>query len=198
MDSTKVIVNFDDFSEDYVTHTTFQALWDLKEIYPDFKCTMFVIPERSANYWADRINRTYPWIELAIHGSSHVNKDEWLGKNTARALDKVRKYYKRGYFVKGFKAPWWRISEEIYNALREYGFWVATNQDNKFVKPLDTLNYTYDLGKTIYADACYLHDGFYRWHGHIQNGYNGLETRLNIMEKMWNRNSKFYFISEIV
>ena len=60
-----MIVDFDDYSEN-LNHLG--LLRKLREINPDFRCTVFAIPALgSVRFW----ERTPDWIELAVHGWWH-------------------------------------------------------------------------------------------------------------------------------
>lgn len=197
-----IYVDLDDFCEEYMTSERWQLLGELRRIYPDFKVTMFAIPGKSSPMWLRRVKKEYSWIEMAVHGTKHEDPSEWLASGK-EALQRFRWVYNDEIYAKGFKAPWWKLSKEAYDALREAGFWVATNKTNPFAKLGDTLNYKYDDGDELLPDVHYRHAFFDAWHGHVQTqrAYgapvpNGLEDVFDLISKAWDRQSRFHFVSE--
>jgi hypothetical protein len=142
------VFDSDDFGASHVisdlcqSHDCRDVLQTLKDINPKFKATLFTIPmEMTLELvnWAE-INRD--WIELAWHGFSHHSnyecsempyEDFFLLYNTQLrlmpALDKV--------MVRGFKAPGWQISDDIYRWLADHGWWVADQEYNNGRRPKD-------------------------------------------------------------
>lgn len=173
-----MVFDFDDF---YETNNRLDLLGKLKEINPSFRCTVFAVPGRGSNhFWASVPN----WIELAVHGWKHPHPREaekWSYRQTCRVLDHPRVVK---YFVRGFKAPGWQISDETYRALADREWWVADQRYNDKRRP-EGLK-VYRLG----PDS---------WHGHIQNlpfEKNGLEERFNEIADMVEKADSFRFISE--
>jgi hypothetical protein len=202
----KVYVDLDDFCEEYVTDRHWQLLGELRRIYPDFKVTMFTIPGKSSPAWLRWVKKEYPWIEMAVHGTLHGDKSEWLvsGKTLAEGLRKVRRIYSDEIYCRGFKAPWWNISKQAYDAFRKAGFFVGTNKTNLFARSSDVLNYAYDAGDEVLPDIHYRHAFFDTWHGHVQSQRkcnpvlpNGLEDIFDRISKAWPAGTSFGFVSEL-
>lgn len=197
----KVYLDLDDFCEEYMKEVNWQLLHELRRIYPDFKVTMFTIPGKSSLQWLKWVKKEYPWIEMAVHGTTHEDQSEWLVSGE-KAMQKLILVYNRDVFCKGFKAPWWKISKDAYNALRNAGFWVATNKTNKFAKTKDPLNYKYDAADEMLPDIHYGHPFFDTWHGHVQSlrqytsKPNGLPDVFDTIKGAWDGQAKFGFISE--
>jgi hypothetical protein len=197
-----IYVDLDDFCEEYMTPERWQLLQELRRIYPDFKVTMFTIPGKSSPMWLRRVKEEHSWIEMAVHGTRHEDRSEWLGSGD-EALRRFRWVYNDEIYAKGFKAPWWKLSKEAYVALRQAGFWVATNKTNPFAKPDDPLNYKYDDGDEVLRDIHYRHPFFDAWHGHVPTQRssgaplpNALEDAYNLISQAWHPQSRFHFISE--
>ena len=183
------IVDFDDFqpSADGIFYMD-----KLKEMYPDFKVTMFAIPGRlltnrdSLNKWETRKE----WIQLAVHGWSHCDNFEATRWNKAdtiwymKATDEVFP----GVFQHGFKAPGWQIGDECYKGLLELDYWVADQRYNDERRP---------EGLKCYSTG-------HPWivHGHTWDmGYHPFNGVGQIMKE--NRfpfkvDTKFHFISEVI
>lgn len=202
----RVFVDLDDFCEEYMTEREWNLLHELRRIYPDFKVTMFTIPAKSSPQWLRWVKKQYPWIEMAIHGTYHENQDEWIvsGKKAKEMLDKILWIYNDEVFCRGFKAPWWKISYDMYNVLRKNGFWVALNKTNKFIKGEPQLTYIYDCGDEVLPDIHYRNSFFDTWHGHVQSQKefgakipNGLEDIFDLISKTWHHQARFSFVSEL-
>lgn len=118
----KVIFDLDDFACD--DKNCLLELIELRDILPHLKVTLFTIPKKIDPDLLE-IVKTFDWIELAVHGFNHESNYEFskLTKEEAKAL--ILKGFDERYFVKGFKAPGWQISEGTMEALKELGFWVA-------------------------------------------------------------------------
>jgi hypothetical protein len=199
----RAYVDLDDFCEEYMTAERWQLLHDLRAIYSDFKVTMFTIPGKSSPRWLRWVKSEFPWIEMAVHGTTHENQGEWLVSGE-EALRKIEWVFNDQIYTRGFKAPWWKISAEADHALRTAGFWVATNKTNKFADPGNPLNYQYDTGDEVLPDIHYKHPFFDTWHGHVQSqkqythsNPNGLEDIFHLIADAWHSQARFGFISEL-
>lgn len=126
-----------DISDMCKSHDCRDVLVKFKEANPAFKATLFAIPssmDEELLRWCD--NRD--WIELAVHGFTHHSNYE-CEKMTyeefdsyIKAIDKQLKSY-----VRGFKAPGWQISDDIYRWLKDHGWWVADQAYNDERRPKD-------------------------------------------------------------
>ena len=199
----RVYVDLDDFCEEYMNKERWALLHELRAIYPKFKVTMFTIPAKSSLPWRRWVKKEYPWIEMAVHGTQHEDREEWM-TSAEDAARKIERVFNPETYTKGFKAPWWRLSREGYMGLRDRGFWVATNKTNPFVRSADPLNFTYDAGDEIIPDVHYRLAYFDTWHGHVQTQRdygapvpNGLEDIFDRIAQAWHPQSEFGFISEL-
>lgn len=197
----KVYLDLDDFCEEYMAAGNWQLLHELRRIYPNLKVTMFTIPGKSSLQWLRWVRKEYSWIEMALHGTNHEDSSEWLISGE-EALQKLLRLYNEDIYTKGLKAPWWKLSEDAYIAVRKAGFWVATNKTNRFAKKEDPLNYKYDDAEEILPDIHYGHAFFDTWHGHVQSlrqytsNPNGLPDVFDLIIRAWHPQARFGFISE--
>jgi len=194
-----VVVNLDDLCIDCISNKTFEMLDGLRRVYPDFKVTLFTIPWKSPTPWLVEIQKLRPWIEFAIHGTAHEDMTEFCIDRFDDMKSKfttIRSIWQSGPYAKGFKAPQWALSKPFYNVLVSHGFYVAVNRKQEY--PDHGLNYRYDIGQELAYDMHYRSGSQYRWHGHIQDCYNGLPNRFETMKMAWPKNAKFFFISEVV
>lgn len=184
-----MIVDFDDFRPGNHRLGLLHALHDAN---PAFRCTLFAIPANVDHFWW--LDNVPEWCELAVHGWAHGDPPTDGGECrdwTRERMEELIGYVKLGepripaWFVRGFKAPGWQISDGCYEALLEAGWWVADQPYNDDRRPRGLQ--THRLG-----------DGDH-WHGHIQNVCgNGLEeTFEELLERVRSAES-FELVSEAV
>lgn len=150
-----MVFDFDDFSEH---NHKYERLWALKELRQDFRCTLFAVPGLGSDgFWSD----VPDWIELAVHGWKHPDPYEcavWSRERMERLLDEP---VVDRFFVRGFKAPGWQISDACYRVLVDRGWWVADQHLEDGRRPVGLRAYFYEDGN---------------WHGHVQDVCgNGIE-----------------------
>lgn len=169
-----------DWDDAYPGHDGLSYLHSLKAIRPDFRCTLFAIPGLCTPEWCEGIP---DWIELAVHGWDHHSVYEcaaWSRDDLARCLDSE---IVEAYFVEGFKAPGWQISDDCYQELLHRGWWVADQHLEDARRPSNLAVYFFEDGN---------------WHGHIQNVCgNGLEETWNHVVELVKSAPSFEFASEV-
>src|SRR5215831_12388235 len=142
-----MVFDLDDWHE---TNTCWDELYDLKALRHDFKLTLFAVPGLGSNAFWDK---TPDWCELAVHGWLHPDPHEcqdWTRERMLRLMDEP---VVERYFVQGFKAPGWQISDGCYEALLERGWWVADQPYNDMRRPGGL--------------RAHLLGGPSHWHGHV-------------------------------
>ncbi len=172
-----VTVDFDDFHE---TNHKLHRLLELKRLNPLFRCTVFAVPGLGSTHFWSGIPR---WIELAVHGWLHPDAYECANWDRQRTEELLDDEIVRRFFVNGFKAPGWQISDDTYAVLLERGWWVADQhlEDRRRPATLRT----------------YLHEDGDNWHGHIQDwGSNGLEEQWPQLVERIRGEREFRFASE--
>ncbi len=176
-----LIVDFDDFSEE---HCPQEELERLKKENPAFKVTLFAIPSRTTLLMLSWAKKNKDWVELAVHGWTHFSNYE-CANFTYEQCQEVLNRVRGSGFVKGFKAPGWQISDGCYQALKDYGYWVADQHYNDNRRPKDLR--VYYVGENSYHG--------HTWDCGCQNGI--YEDWENILEKV-KKAKEFKFISEVV
>ena len=168
--------DWDDFADDN------HGLWKLealKKLRPDFRCTLFAIPGKCSENF---IQGLPDWIELAVHGWMHHSVYEcldWSAEYLGHILDEQ---IIQRYFVRGFKAPGWQISDGCYEELLRRGWWVADQHLEDGRRPPDLPVYFYEDGN---------------YHGHIQDwGSNGLEEDWATVVEAVTNATEFTFASD--
>lgn len=204
-----MIVEFDDFGSSHIisdqcrSHDCRDQLDKLHILNPAFKCTLFAIPGEMTMELLKWCEANNSWIELAYHGFFHSSNYE-CEKLTYEQFDELMHssvtHRVAQYFVKGFRAPGWQISNACYEWLYDNDFWVAdqgynterrpeglkawVNEDNNFRV------WTPGIGYGGYIAA---------YHGHTWDvGWNGIYEDYNKVSDIVKNSTEFQFVSEVV
>lgn len=119
---------------------------------PNFKATLFAIPAQMTFELLEWCKSNNSWIELAVHGIFHSSNYE-CEKMTYAEFDAAIAPFDgmlEDYFVKGFKAPGWQISDGVYDWLESNEWWVADQSYNNDRRPILIPSYVNDNG-TFYT-----------------------------------------------
>jgi len=187
-----IVFDSDDFGANHVISDQCQAhdcrdkLDALHYSNPNFKVTLFAIPGEMTPELLQWCKANNSWVELAVHGFFH--SDNWeCSKMTVFEFNEYMKSFELmidQFFVKGFKAPGWQISDDIYQWLLQQGWWVADQHYNDNRRPKDLPVY---------------HIGDNSIHTHtwdcVDNGIYELYDQL--VEKMKDE-QEFKFVSEVI
>lgn len=213
------IVEADDFMDRWDRNgLNFLFAWKAK--YPNFKITLYTIPNRTSQRMLDLLMAThYDWIELAIHGWDHESNYECWGWNYDRTkmfMERTLKEYTtpggNPLYTKNFKAPGWMItgtqdgkgsgyipaptdliskdSQAVYKALTDLDFMICDRHYNKELRPANTKIICIDCNPDI------VH--FHTWNvpsgdPNGRNGFQDIEERFGVP---WDENTEFKFMSE--
>lgn len=178
-----VVFDLDDLCDQW---DIWDKIHEWREATPNGKVTLFAIPRRIS----DGLLKRYldlPWVEVAMHGWHHA-RWECLYWTWEDAEEKMKRAADRG-FVRGFKAPGWVITPEVYEGARKAGFWVADHSRNVDIYgDLDVPTYVYNDKKS---------HGVIAAHGHTHNVCdNGLEEAYDRF--LFPESVDFKFVSEVV
>lgn len=203
-----MVLDFDDFGVDKVISSACQVkdcrdkLDQLHYANPAFKVTLFAVPGYMTPellVWCDA-NRS--WVELAVHGFYHPSNyecekmsyeefDEWM-QSLSGMVDQ--------YFVKGFKAPGWQISDDIYRWLVEHDWWVADQDYNTHRRPAGLKAYI-NRDNEFFAEKANGEDWtpVEAWHGHTWDCVgNGIYETYDRVEGLVKAAESFQFVSEVL
>jgi hypothetical protein len=161
-----------------------------KEANPNFKATLFAIPGEMTQELLNWSKQNRKWIELTLHGFYHTSNYECEKMTYEEFEDAMYDFtgnYDPGllsYFIKGFKAPGWQISDGAYQWLLENGWWVADQHYNDERRPKDLPVY---------------HVGDNSIHTHTWDcvGNGVYELKDEILERIKGV-EEFHFVSEVV
>ena len=198
------IVEADDFSDRY-DRNGLNYLFYWKAKYPNFKITLFTIPDRTTIE-----NQMPEWMEIAIHGWNHESNFECYGWD----YDKTQIYMNRitsdnipGRYIKMFKAPGWTIypglngypsapedpitkdPTAVYRALKDLDFIVVDRHYNKPARPEGLKVICIDCN----PDIVHMHTwNMMTPNPDERNGFEQVETR----GVPWDNNTQFFTIGE--
>lgn len=204
-----MIVDFDDFgvnrkiSDQCESHDCSDKLVQLKELNPNFKVTLFAIPEYVTPALGDWVHRNRDWIELAVHGFTHSSNYECEILSYGEFNNLMRKYKDviERYFVKGFKAPGWQISDDAYLWLKDNGWWIADQDYNTPRRPEDLPAYINRDGTFFAHNGKKNRDWIEEeaWHGHTWNCVgNGIYETFDKLKDMFKDVENFKFVGEVL
>lgn len=138
-----IVFDSDDFGANHVisdmcqSHDCRDILDKLHYANNNFKATLFTIPREMTMELAEWCRANSSWIQLAVHGFGHSSNYE-CEKMTYEEFDANMKSLQPmldTYFVKGFKAPGWQISDAAFEWLHDNGWWVADQGYNDNRRP---------------------------------------------------------------
>lgn len=189
-----IVFDSDDFGCDHIisdmcqSHDCRDVLLELKKVNPAFKATLFTIPAEMTpelGVWAS-INKN--WIEVAVHGFYHNSNyecekiiyDDFTQRMSWVAHDTL--------YTPGFKAPGWQISDDIYQWLKDHGWWVADQSYNNERRPKDLPVYIINDDPEITSI-----------HTHTWNCVgNGVYELFDQLVEQIKDETEFRFVSEVV
>lgn len=141
----------------------------LKDQYPDFKVTCFVIAKGLDLKLIEWLKQD--WIEVAVHGYDHDYPPECEREDKSERIKKALAILKPllpDQF--GFRPPGFQITGTTYPILRELGFWYIAHQTK--IQPLKQVNnfnpdilinshiYDNNIGIRKYGEFKFISEGF--------------------------------------
>jgi hypothetical protein len=172
-----MIIDIDDFFEQ---SNGLHMLYRLHANDSKIKFNLFTIPGLCSMNFINDIKKI-DWIDMLPHGLMHETSREcenWSYEDTISYLNTIEPLG----LTKCFKAPGWQISDGVYKALTEKGYWIADQEYNNERRP-----------KNLNA---YLLNEPDRHHYHIQNACsNGLADRYDEIASL---DGDFLFIKDIM
>ena len=183
------------------SHDCRERLDQLHYANPDFKVTLFAIPGEMTQEILNWCRANRSWVELAVHGFYHTSNYECDNITYEEFNDKMLEL---GdiidiYFVKGFKAPGWQISEGAYSWLKDNGWWIADQSYNNDRRPKEIPAYVNNGGEFyVQIDDSTL-ETVAAWHGHTWDCVgNGIYETFDRVKSAVEGANEFKFVSEIL
>lgn len=202
-----MVVDFDDFGANHIisdqcqSHDCRDKLDALHYANPAFKVTLFTIPAELTYELAEWCKANNQWVELAVHGIKHRDNYECSQMSYEEfdtAINSMQPMIDT-YFVKGFKAPGWQISDDIYRWLKDHGWWVADQSYNNDRRTKELRAYVNNNGSFSVQCPDKMFEVASAWHGHTWNCVgNGIYETYEQVEGLVRNASEFKFISEVL
>lgn len=160
----------------------------LREKYPNFKCTLFTIPNKISRRLLEETARYKDWIEICPHGINHHPNEEMKVVNQKQLYEYLTTKIDESIYTKGFRPPGWHIHDDCVKALNDAGYWCAPHMNDR----------------QRYGRMC--HHGYYAcgdrypyWHAHSHNVCgNGIQNDIEKLLKMWPKEQRFAWVSESI
>jgi len=184
MNKKIIVISYDDLWEGNDKWVVFEKFYAK---FPKYKVTFFVNPGQCSPEFLKKIKK--PWTELVYHAENHTGSHMKWSKEESK--EKLLKYYDKHGFVKGFKGPGWRLSQNIIDACKELGFWIASI--STIPVEIDKKFYTYyKKGEGLSHLPNYS-----QYYGHIQS-HNFNENLKELEEHCNECDPEFRFVSEML
>lgn len=211
----RVYCEADDFQDKY-DRSGLDMLFYWKAKYPNFKITLFTIPNKTSDSFLKLLSPHRDWIELAVHGWDHDSNFECWGWSYEKTHALMERVEKTGAYIKMFKAPGWTITaahpedeykfsgypvgdpklpvyddpQGVFRALHERGYTVVDRHYDKPARPSEDNIICIDCAEDI------VH--FHTWDMVTgdPNGRNGFRQVEELFGVPWDNNTQFYFLSE--
>lgn len=161
----RYVVDFDDFFDGNYDKLT--VLGEIHDRLPDFKATLFTIPNRTSDKTIAKVKAEYPYLTLAPHGWEHT-KGECLSWTLAEGRDKLEQSYDRGIDSPVFRAPGWLIGGCCYQLASEFRWTIAAHKDMHLPSTRKTEDFEWkDVPQYIYNMQTGKTKGYRAVHGHV-------------------------------
>lgn len=198
-----MVVDFDDFGCNHIisdscqSHDCRDKLDALHYANSNFKVTLFAIPGEMTAELCQWCKANNNWVELAVHGFYHRDNYE-CNEMGYDEIDRNMKFFKPmldSFFVKGFKAPGWQISDDWYRWLQDNGYWIADQSYNDSRRPEAGLPAYVNNNGSFTANEVPVE----AWHGHTWDCVgNGIYETYDTLEPLVRAATDFKFISEVL
>lgn len=173
-------LDLDDYCDD---NNSLELLHSLKDSIPGLKVNLFTIVGRCSDAFLE-YSKSLNWIDCIPHGFLHNTSRECESWDFNKCKSYI-KWLQRFNLTKGFKAPGWMISDDMYYALEREDYFVADQAYNNKRRPSKIKTYLLDSPDKL--------------HGHIGNlgGINNNELSLIMPEILKYKDQEFGFIRDV-
>lgn len=200
----KVALDLHDFN---IVSPRMEPLLRLKEYFPNFKVSLFTIPEpRPSDYGPyltrhetlREIKKHLDWMQIIPHGVNHESSREMKHCSYEEFLNTVIPTITRAFerdglpFEKGFCAPHWRRSEGVIQALNQAGWWEAVMREEKAL-PEKFYRYNYLLNEPFWESA----EPVLKLHGHTFGTKNDVGLCFDNLLKL-PRDTEWHYVTDFL
>ena len=178
----------------------------LKEYFPNFKVSLFAIPEDQKmdygpylvrNDILKQVQQYTDWMQFIPHGLTHKSSREMKDVGHEFFKHTVIPSIKDAFFrdglpmEKGFCAPHWRWNDEVVAALDEAGWWGAVYREEKGRFPRQYYQYNFLLNEPFWeSDLPVL-----KLHGHTYGTKNDMEKCFDNLLRL-PKDTIFHFVTD--
>lgn len=205
-----MVFEWDDFGCNHVisdmcqSHDCRDQLVKLREINPDFKCTLFAIPAEMTPELGLWCLENASWVELAWHGFTHSSNYE-CEKMDYDTFDTTMSAFVNspGPWKNVFRAPGWQISDDVIKWLADNGWILADQGYNDERRPHYLKAYVNYDGKFMVKGRGKEKE-VQAYHGHTWdvgakgNAPNGIYEDFDNVAHLVAECKEFKFVSEVV
>lgn len=197
-----VVLDLHDFT---VSYNRLDILLKLKEYFPNFKVSLFTIPDEGKMDFGPTLNKKenlkeikkhLDWMQIIPHGFKH-NGLEMTQMDTSYFRDvilpKMEQMFKDDGlpYEKGFCAPHWKWSDGVASALDEKGWWGAVLREDRMTKTKRFYRYTHLLNEPFWeSDLPVL-----KLHGHVYGTKNDIGLCFDNLLRL-PRETQFYYVTD--
>lgn len=196
----KIALDLHDFS---VVENRLDLLLKLKELYPDFKVSLFTVPIDKKKDWGSylvrrenlaKIKANLDWMQIIPHGLYHdSNQEMMVGYEVFKhdILPKIEEAFQTDGlpYEKGFCAPHWRWTEEVVKVLDEFGWWGAIDPRQNKPCPKRFYAYSHKLDEPLEGELLKIH-------GHIYGTKNDIGLNFNKLTNL--KDVEWHYITDFI
>lgn len=200
----KVCLDLHDFS---VVHNRLDVLLKLKDLFPNFKVSLFTIPVDKQEDWGPsliredflkEIKKHLDWIQIIPHGYGHNgremrNMDYYTFKE--QVIPAIKKRFEEDGlpYEGGFVAPHWDWTEGVVRALDEEGWWGAIDRDKIIPCPKKYYQYNFLLNEPFWEA-----DYDLKLHGHVYGTRNDIGRCFDNILRLLPKNPEWCFVTDFL
>lgn len=199
----KVVLDLHDFS---VVNNRLDLMLKLKEHFPNFKVSMFMVPNDIKADWGPwwireeslkEIKKHLDWIQIIPHGLNHDKREanEWdyeTFKN--KILPEIKAKFKLDGlpFIDGFCPPHFKWSDGVVKHLDELGWFGSIIREDGKMKPTKRFyRYTHLINEPFWESDLEV----LKLHGHVYGTKNDIGLCYENMLKL-DKNTIFEYVTE--
>lgn len=201
----KVVLNLDDFSP---VNNHLDLLLRLKEYYPNFKVSMFTVPIDIKTDWGAYCNRdkylkkikeNLDWIQIIPHGLTHYSSREMKDCSAEEFKNEIIPRITQAFaedglpFVKGFKAPHWKWSDGVVDALDDEGWFGAILREPGMLETQKFYQYNHLINEPFWESDLEV----LKLHGHIYGTKNDFEDCFDNLLKL-PLDTQWYYVTDFI
>jgi len=200
----KVALDLHDFS---VVNNRMGLLLKLKEVFPNFKVSLFTVPCDVKSDWGqyqvrdkslEEIKKHLDWIQIIPHGLYHTDSKEMKNMSYDEFKNIVVNMIKQAFWIDrlpyehGFCSPHWNQSEGVTKALDDMGWWGAVKREAK-----ETPNRFYRYNYLLNEPFLEAKEEVLKLHGHVYGTKNDIGLCFNNLLKL-PKDTEWHYVTDFI